>query len=271
MGSNTFEWMARAGYAARGLVYVLVGLMALLGSIGGGSPDSQSALEMVLSQPFGRIWLGFIGLCLIGFIIWRLAQSLANADNQPAELKGYVIRAGLFVSAITYTGLAIFAVTHALLMGSEGSGGGSASWTAWLMQQPYGRFLVGIVGLCIIGAGTAHIVKGVKRSYHRYLAFDANLHPVIDSCCVYGLVAKGIVFLIIGVFFLYAGFMIDPQQVGSMADALTWVRQLPFGGVLYLVIGLGLACFGLYGFVEARYRRVSRPSLDQARRSIPAI
>ncbi len=78
-------------------------------------------------------------------------------------------------------------------------------------------------------------------------------------------------FLIIGVFFLYAGFMIDPQQAGSMADALTWVRQLPFGGVLYLVIGLGLACFGLYGFVEARYRRVSRPSLDQARRSIPAI
>lgn len=271
MGSNKFEWMARAGYAARGLVYVLVGLMALLGSIGGGSPDSESALEMVLSQPFGRIWLGLIGLFLVGFIVWRLAQSLANADNHPAELKGYVIRLGLLVSAITYTGLAIFAVTHALLMGSQEAGNGSQSWTAWLMQQPYGRYLVGAVGLCILGAGAAHIVKGFRRSYHRYLAFDANLHPAVDTCCVYGLVAKGVVFLIIGVFFLYAAFMIDAEQAGSMSDALTWVRQLPFGGVLYLAIGLGLACFGIYGFVEARYRRVAQPSLEQARRSIPAI
>ena len=271
MGSNKFEWMARAGYAARGLVYVLVGAMAVLGSIGGGSPDSKSALQMVLSQPFGRIWLGFIGICLIGFIIWRLAQSLANADNHPAEMKGYVIRAGLLVSAITYGGLAIFAVTHALLMGSNGSGSGSRSWTAWLMQQPFGRYLVGIVGLCILGAGTAHIIKGIKRRYHRYLAFDARLHPALDMSCVYGLVAKGIVFLIIGVFFAYAAFTVDPDQAGSMADALTWVRQLPFGGLLYLAIGLGLACFGIYGFVEARYRRVASPDLDQARRSIPAI
>lgn len=271
MGSEKFEWMARAGYAARGLVYVLVGMMAVLGSIGGGSPDSESALQMVLSQPFGRIWLGFIGLCLIGFIVWRLAQSLANADNHPADLKGYVVRAGLLISAITYSGLALFAVTHALMMSTGQSGGDSSSWTEWLMQQPYGRYLVGIVGLCILGAGAAHIVKGIRRSYHRYLAFDANLHPALDSCCVFGLVAKGIVFLIIAVFFLYAAFMIDPDQAGSMADALTWVRQFPLGGVLYLAIGLGLACFGIYGFVEARYRRVAPPSLDQARRSIPAI
>lgn len=264
------EWLARAGYSARGLVYVLIGLMALLGSLGGGSPDSKSALEMVLSQPLGRVWLAVVAVALAGFILWRLMQGLANADHHERNLKGYVVRAGLLVSAFTYGSLALFAARQALHMGSSGSGdGGSRSWTAWLMQQPFGRYLVGIVALCILGAGVAHIVKAVTRRYHRYLSFDAQRHPALDIFCVYGLVAKGCVFLIIGVFFFYAALTVDSDQAGSMADALSWVRQLPFGAALYLVMGFGLISFGLYSLIQARYRHVNPPSdLAQAKRAM---
>jgi hypothetical protein len=262
-------WLARAGYAARGLVYVLVAIMALLGSFGGGSPDSQSALQMVLSQPLGRIWLAIIAVALVGFVLWRVMQSVANADGHPDTLKGYVVRSGMLVSALSHGGLAIYAGSRALSMGSSGSGGGSQAWTTWLMQQPFGRYLVGLVAVCILGAGAAHIVKGLRRSYHRYLSLDAQHHPLIDLFCVYGLVAKGIVFLIIATFFGYAAFVVDPDQAGSMSDALTWIRRLPFGALLYVVMGLGLFSFGIYGFIEARYRRVRPPSLQQARRAIP--
>lgn len=267
--TRKLELFARAGYAARGLVYVLVGLMALLGSLGGGSPDSKSALQLVLSQPLGRVWLGIVAVAMVGFILWRLIQAVSNADHHPDNLKGYVVRAGLLVSAITYGGLAIFAGGHALELGGGGSGDGSKSWTAWLMQQPLGRVLVAIVAACILGAGIAHIVKAVTRGYHKYLSFDARAHSTLDIFCVFGLIAKGCVFLIISTFFFYAAFTVDPAQAGSMADALTWVRQLPFGGLLYVLMGLGLGSFGLYSFVEARYRKITPPSMAEARGALP--
>ncbi|MGN7294447.1 DUF1206 domain-containing protein [Rhizobium sp. SAFR-030] len=267
--TERLEWLARAGYAARGLVYVMVAGLVLLGSVGGGSPDSKSALQLLLDQPFGRIWLGLVAVALIGFVLWRLMQAIANADNHPENAKGYVARAGMLVSAITYSGLAFYAVSHALQMGGGGSGDGSRSWTAWLMRQPFGPYLVGIVGLCILGAGLALIFKGIGRRYRRFLSLDAHLHPALDLACVFGLVAKGVVFLIVASFFLYAAFAVDPDQAGSTADALTWVRQLPFGAALYILLGLGLLSFGLYGFIEARYRRVQPPSLQQARQAMP--
>ena len=108
------EWLARSGYAARGIVYILVGGMALLSTVGGGEADSKSAMQMVLEQPLGAVWRGLIGVGLVGFIVWRLAQAVLNADQHDNNMKGYVVRAAMFVSAATYTGLASYAIGHAL-------------------------------------------------------------------------------------------------------------------------------------------------------------
>lgn len=269
--NRKLEWLARSGYAARGIVYVLIAGMASLSAFGGGEPDSKSALQIVLEQPFGQIWLGLIGIGLIGFILWRVAQAVVNTDRHESNAKGYLVRAGLLVSAATYTGLAFYAVGQALHLGLGGSSAGSEGWTSWLMQQPFGRYLVAGVGLAIIGAGCAQAVKGIKRGYLRYFESGFEHRAVLNGICTYGLIARGVIFLIVGFFFVYAAFAVDPNQAGGMADALAWVRQLPFGAILYGLAAIGLFAFGLYGLIEAWYRIVQPPSMDQSLRAMRSV
>jgi len=266
---SKFHFLARAGYSARGVVFLLIAALALFSSIAGGRPDTQSALSAVLQQPFGRIWIGLIGLGLAGFVVWRLAQSLANADGQDDDLKGYAIRAALFGSAITYAGLAVTSLMMALQMSGGGGSGGEEGLAAWVMAQPFGRYLAGIIGIGFVIGGVITAMKGIKRRFGRYLNLDAEKNSPAVLISIYGLVARGAVFAIVGVFFLYAAFTVDPEQAGGMADALAWVQSLPFGGVIYAVVAVGLAAFGIYNFVEARYRRINAPDVGNIRRQLP--
>ncbi len=267
---SKFHLMARAGYGARGVVFLMVAALALFSGFAGAEPDTNSALETLQQQPFGRVWIGLIGLGLAGFVVWRLAQSLANADGQDDDAKGYAIRAALFGSAITYAGLAMTSILMALQM-SNGSGGsgGEEGIAAWVMSQPFGRYLAGIIGIGFIIGGIVTAMKGIKRSFGRYLELDAEKNSPAVLISIYGLVARGVVFGIIGVLFLYAAFNVDPEQAGGMAEAMAWLRDLPLGGIIYAVVALGLAAFGIYNFVEARYRRIRAPEASDIRRQLP--
>ncbi|MDR7027338.1 DUF1206 domain-containing protein [Rhizobium rosettiformans] len=267
---SKFHLMARAGYGARGVVFLMVAALALFSGFAGAEPDTNSALETLLQQPFGRVWIGLIGLGLAGFVVWRLTQSLANADGQDDDAKGYAIRAALFGSAITYAGLAMTSILLALQM-SNGSGGsgGEEGIAAWVMSQPFGRYLAGIIGIGFIIGGIVTAMKGIKRSFGRYLELDAEKNSPAVLISIYGLVARGVVFGIIGVLFLYAAFNVDPEQAGGMAEAMAWLRELPFGGIIYAVVAVGLAAFGIYNFVEARYRRIRAPEASDLRRQLP--
>ncbi len=267
---SKFHLMARAGYGARGVVFLMVAALALFSGFAGAEPDTNSVLETLLQQPFGRIWIGLIGLGLAGFVVWRLAQSLANADGQDDDAKGYAIRAALFGSAITYAGLAMTSILMALQM-SNGSGGsgGEEGIAAWVMSQPFGRYLAGIIGIGFIIGGIVTAMKGIKRSFGRYLELDAEKNSPAVLISIYGLVARGVVFGIIGVLFLYAAFNVNPEQAGGMAKAMAWLRELPFGGIIYAVVAVGLAAFGIYNFVEARYRRIQAPEASDIRRQLP--
>lgn len=266
MKNARFEWLARSGYGARGIVFLLVAGLATFSSFGGGKADTKSALDVVLDQPLGTVWLALIALGLLGFVAWRLAQSLANADGHDDSFKSYLIRVALFGSAVTYTGLAVYAFQNTLGMGSSG-GGGEHSLAAWAMSQPFGRYLAGAIGAGFLVGGIVTALKGITRRFERY--FDLRESQPLLLICVYGLVARGAVFAIVGIFFCYAAITVDPSQAGSMSDALTWVRQLPSGGVLYLVVAIGLAAFGIYNLVEARYRRVRSPSMADLRVGFP--
>ncbi|ARO33639.1 DUF1206 domain-containing protein [Rhizobium sp. L9] len=263
-----FDLLAKSGYVARGIVFLLVAGLALFSGVAGGKPETKSALSTLLEQPFGRVWVGLIGVGLLGFVAWRLAQSLADSDGHGRDTKAIAIRAVFFGSAVVYLGLAGYALGHALFSGGGSEGSGEKGLAQWIMSQPFGAYLAMAVGLGFIIGGVVTAAKGITRKFERYLRL-ADASGVVTSVCVYGLVARGIVFVITGIFFAYAGFRVDPEQAGSMADALEWVRRLPFGAILYIAVAIGLAAFGIYNLVEARYRIVHSPSLDDVKHSIP--
>src|SRR3712207_5254022 len=159
---NPVETLARFGYGAQGVVYGLVGGLALLAAIGSGGQTggSRSALQTLVSQPFGKVWLVLIALGLFGFCAWRILEALTDADNRGSDMKGWAIRGAHLISGIVYAGLALSALNLALGRGSGGSEDSAArDWTGWLMSQPFGQWLVALVGLVIAGAGLAFIVK----------------------------------------------------------------------------------------------------------------
>ncbi|API52775.1 hypothetical protein BMW22_15160 [Rhizobium leguminosarum] len=260
-----FDLLAKGGYVTRGVVFLLVAGLALLSGLAGGRPETKSALSALLGQPLGRVWVGLIGLGLLGFVAWRLVQSLADSDGHGGNARGLAIRSALFGSAITYLGLAGYALGKALFMGGGSGNSGEKDLAGWIMSQPFGSYLAIAVGVGFVIGGFVTAAKGITRKFERHLRIP-DQKGIVALVCIYGLVARGVVFAITGVLFAYAGFKVDPGQAGSMGDALEWLRQLPLGSFMYVAVGL--AAFGIYNFVEARYRIVRSPSLADAKRSI---
>lgn len=234
-----FEWLAKAGYAARGIVFLLIAALALFSGFSGAEPESKSAISTLLEQPFGRVWVALIGLGLSGFVAWRLAQSLADSDGHGSDAKALAIRTAMMGSAVTYIGLASFAITHAANAGGGGEDSGERGLAEWIMAQPFGSYLAIAVGFGFIVGGVVTAAKGVMRKFEKYVHIP-DRQGILTMVCIYGLVARGVVFAVTGILFAYAGFRVDPDQAGSMSDALTWLRHLPFGSLIYMVVAAGL-------------------------------
>jgi len=261
-----FELLAKFGYAARGVVFLLVAALALFSGIAGGKPETKSAISALLHQPFGRIWVGLIGVGLLGFVAWRLAQSITDADGQGSGKKALAIRASLFGSAVTYLGLAGYAIGHALSASNDSGASGEKGLAGWVMSQPFGSYIAIAIGVGLVVGGIVTSAKGATRKFEKYIRIPDRT-GTLTYICMYGLVARGVVFAVTGILFMYAGFTVDPDQAGGMADALDWIRQLPFGRVMYLMVAVGLAAFGVYNLVAARYRTVRGPTVDDMKRA----
>jgi hypothetical protein len=262
--AGKIAWLARSGYAARGVVYLIVGGLAVLAALGGGqTTDSKGALLTILQQPFGDVLLGLVALGLVGYAIWRLVQAVMDTDHHGTDAKGLAIRGGLLVSAVTHTLLAFFALSLIFGWGTGGGGGGDGGardWTAWLLQQPFGRWLVGLVGAAVVGAGIAHMVKGYKAHFEKYLEMAPRTLDKASPICRFGLVARGVVFLIIGGFLLVAAWRFSSGDVVGLQGALQTLQQQPYGWILLGIVALGLFAFGVYSLIEARYRRIDAPA-----------
>lgn len=250
------ETLARFGYAAKGVVYAVIGLLAAQAAFtsGGKTTNSRGALVTIVQQPFGRVLLGIVLVGLIGYTLWRLVQTFMNPED-----KGVLERVGFFASAIGYGGTALAA--GRLVMGAGTAGGQSAQHTtAQMMDQPFGIWLVGIAGLIAVGMGISQIAQGWKAKFNK----DLNLAEMSETERNFaniagrtGMIARGIVFGIIGLFLVQAARTANPKEAKGVGEALRVLEQQPYGPWLMGLVALGLVAYGVFMFVEARYRRIS--------------
>lgn len=257
------ERLARFGYAAKGLVYIVVGALAILAATGGhgdDATDTRGALRAIAGQPSGRLLLGTVASGLAAYVLWRVVQSLTDADRKGRELKGLALRAGYLGSGLVYAGLAFSAAR--ILAGTSGDDRRSLqeSWTAELLRWPYGRWLVLLGGLAVIGFGLYQCYKGYGAKFRKRL----KLHTMSERAARLatlsgrvGYIARGVVFCMIGAFLIQAGWHYNPREAKGLDGALQTLAQQSFGPWLLGAVAAGLAAYGLYSLVEARYRRIA--------------
>lgn len=268
---NSFEGLARLGYAARGVVYLLLGGLTLTSAIlgTGETADSSGALSSLTRLTFGRVIVALIAFGLLGHILWRLAQGFLDADGVGSGIKGMVGRIGSIVSAGANIFLLLTAASMAIGGQSGGGGEGETEASGWLLSQPFGALLLGGIALAVIGAGIAQCTKGISGSYRRRISFPPSGSHILDPICRFGLVARALLIIIVGCFALYAAWTVSPQQAGGVSDALDYVLGLPFGRIIYAAAALGLTAFGAYSAILGLYRRINAPTKNELRDALP--
>jgi hypothetical protein len=256
------EWIepvARIGYASKGVIYLLVGFLAVLAALnlGGSIAGPKEALARLEPKAFGKVMLTLVCAGLACYSIWRLVQSFYDPDHKGASAKGLLIRSGFAISGIVHALLAKGVAD--IVMGKGSNGGTEESMTAKLMSQPFGIWLVGLVGVVLGGIAVFHIARGVTGRFRKRLELATQkekVRTVICRTCQFGLISRGITFLIVAWFFIRAAMHYEPGEAGGLREALGFVVSQTYGRWLLVILGLGMVAYGIYAFVEAKYRRI---------------
>jgi len=262
--------LAKLGFAARGVVYILVGWFAVDAALHGGEiADNQGAIGSMAGGPLGPVLLGIVAAGLLGYAIWRLTEAAANPEQIGRDAKGSLRRIGHVVSGIAHLILAWTAAKLAMKTGSRDAavspGDESArDWTALLLDQPAGRVLVGAVAIGILVAGFQQAQKAWRGDFIHDLRGDAPAPGYVCTMGRIGYGARALVFLIVAGLFGLAAWTAHASDAGGVAEALERLQSQPGGKWLLMLTGIGLALFGAYSLVEARFRRlhVDLPGTD---------
>ncbi|MCA1637404.1 MAG: DUF1206 domain-containing protein [Acidobacteria bacterium] len=254
--------LARFGYAAKGVVYIIIGALAALAAFTGGgrTTDSRGAFEEILSQSYGKLLLGAVAVGMAAYAIWRIVQAVKDTENKGSDAKGIARRIGYAVIGIIHIGLAYSAAQ--LIFGSGGKSRGDAApkeWTATLLAQPFGQWLVGAVGLGFIAFAVSQFYKAFTAKFREKLKtneMDEKTQTFATRFGQAGLSARGVVFGIIGVFLVLAALHSNAGEARGLSGALRALEQQSYGQWVLGIVALGLVAYGLYMLVLARYRRI---------------
>ena len=255
------EPAARAGYAAKGVVYLIVGVLAAQAALGQGRVgDSSDAFGAILEQPLGRVLLGAVALGLLCYAIWRIVTAVADTEGKGREPKGLAIRAGYAGRALIYGALAVEAARLVMRDASGGGGGGGAAehWSARLMALPAGRWILALVAAAIAAYGVYQIVRAVTSDVQKHMRLhdlDASSARWAVRTSRFGIAARGAIFVMVGWLVAQAALSASAQQAGGTEDALRAFQSAQSPWVLG-IIALGLIAYALHQFLNARYRIV---------------
>ncbi|MBD2722886.1 DUF1206 domain-containing protein [Hymenobacter armeniacus] len=255
--SSGIRALARLGFAAIGVVYVLMGVLALLAAFGqraGAHADKEEAVQHLQDLPAGSVLLGLIALGLLGYIAWRFTQAIRDTESKGSGAKGLAVRLWYVCSGLFYSGLALYAGKLALNGRAEKGGDSSQSLTAKVLAWPGGDWLLIVLGLVVIGIGL----------FQGYRAFSGRLKNDVDGQHLtakqarlvfragqVGVTARGVVVAIIGYFVVQAGRQSHAGAVGSTDEAFDLLAAM--GPLALGAVAAGLLAYGLYSLVQAKY------------------
>ncbi|MGY1609710.1 MULTISPECIES: DUF1206 domain-containing protein [unclassified Geodermatophilus] len=258
--SDTLENLARVGLIAYGVVHLLIAWLALQLAWGGGgqSADQSGALETVAGSAVGKPLLWIIAIGMVALALWQAAEVLRWRSGWSASgdaRKKALTRSGKAVAkAVVYLALAVLAFRYAT--GSGGSGSGQQQTVSGVFGWPAGRWLVGLVGLVVIGVGVYHVVKGATKKFLEQVdlaSASPSARRLVTRLGQVGYPAKGVAFGVVGALLVYAAVTFDPSKASGLDGALRTILDAPFGQFLLTLVAVGIAAFGAYCFVRARY------------------
>jgi hypothetical protein len=253
------ERLGRLGYAAKGIVYLLVGVLAAEAAVGAGgvTTGSRGAMRHVRSLPFGNVLLVAVAVGLAGYVLWRLVQAFRDTEGQGRSLRGMLLRTGYVISGAVYGVLAWTAVELVQGHRARGDEAVSREHAAWLLSFPHGAWLVCLAGAVVIGVAVGQLVIAARAS------FLAKLEPLSPAARAWvtwlgraGYVARGVVLFLVGGFLIDAGVHANPRDARGIGGVLRELSRQPEGRWVFGAVALGLVAYGLFMLVLARYRRM---------------
>ena len=255
--SSGFEWLSRAGFVARGLIYGIVGLLALKLAIGQGgkTTNQQGALHTVADQPLGKLLLSLVAVGLGGYALWRFVRAAIGHGPEGAD-SGFD-RVAAVASGIVYAGLCIIAIR--ILSENKGSSSTPDSATAGVFGWPAGTWIVGAAGLIIIGVGLYQGYRGLTKDFlddSKTEEMSPHTKQWISRLGTIGHLARMVVFVLVGSFLVRAAVEFNPRKAVGLDGALATLQHAALGPLLLGAVAVGLIAFAIYSVSDARYRRI---------------
>lgn len=252
---------ARVGYGAKGIVYLIIGILALQAAVGTGgkTTDSKGAFASIASKPFGEIMLWLLAVGLLGYASWKFIQGIKDPENRGTGTKDIMMRIGYTGSGIIHLFLAYNAVSIIMRAGSSSSGG-KQTWSAMLLSKPFGQWIIALIGLGFIAFGISQMVQAYKKAFMKRLK-QHNMHNQEQwwgkRVGQLGLSARGVVFGLVGVFFIQTAITANPDKTKGLDGALSELSQQPHGAILLGIVAVGFIAYGLFMFVKAKNRVIT--------------
>ena len=256
--SDGFELLARAGFVARGVIYGIIGVLAVKLAVGAGgkTTNQQGAMRTIAEQPFGKVLLILVAIGLGGYALWRLTRALLGHGPEDSDTSSERIAA--LGSGIVYAGLCAIAV-EILLGAGNSSSGGAQKTTAGVLGWPAGTWLVGFAGAVLIGIGLYQGYRGLSKDFlkdSKTEQMSARVRHWIEWIGTFGHLARMVVFGLVGAFLIKAAADYNPNTAVGLDGALAKLAHQSYGPFLLGLVAAGLVAFGLYSLSDARYRRI---------------
>ena len=255
--SHAFEWLSRAGFVARALIYGIIGILALKLAFGHGGKvtNQQGALHTVAHQPFGKLLLTLVAIGLGGYSLWRLVR--AGIGHGPEGSDTGFERIAALASGISYGALCVLSIE--ILLGGGGGTGNAKQTTAGVFGWPAGTWIVGIFGGVLIGVALYEGYRGITKKFlddSKVEEMGPRMKEWIGRLGLIGHLARMVVFGLIGIFLIKAAVDYNSRAAVGLDGALAKIVHRSYGPFLLGVVAVGLIAFALYSLSDARYRKI---------------